>query len=102
MVTMFAPKFELKKTLTLKSQIVQLFWDGNCSVKLPPGYSGVKLTLIYFFLAFSRFNDTHRENTPSNKLKQLQKVWICPFGKLVNYINYLYEVLTLSLNFSEK
>ena len=74
MVTMFAPKFELKKTLTLKSRIVQLFWDGNCSVKLPPGYSGVKLTLIYFFLAFSRFNDTHRENTPSNKLKHLQKV----------------------------
>ena len=73
-VKTFSPKTLKILTLTLKSRIVQLFWDGNCSVKLPPGYSGVKLTLIYFFLAFSRFNDTHRENTPSNKLKHLQKV----------------------------
>ena len=83
MVALFAPNSGLRKTLTLKSQIVQLYCAGDCSVKLLPDCHGAKLTLIYFLLTFSIFKYTHRENTPLNKTKALTKSMnmpICEIG----------------------
>ena len=55
MVALFVTNVELKKTLTLKSQMVQLFWVGDCSVKLPVGCHDASLTFICFLLALLIF-----------------------------------------------